>query len=146
VLRGKHRVTRRPELGASAQRSPTARPAVPRRTWTPDNLQGAEGALEKRASGPLAVLKRAGQQALRSRALRQQATQSRARSEQPGVVDALWWWVVGGGGPTRRRRAGRAGGGEYAKRRCGRGAWARHWEGAPVRTLWGAVEAGGTDL
>jgi len=91
------------------------------------NLHGAEGALEERASGPLAALKRSrGFRALRQQAGRCASTQpphSLARSEQPrGVVGALWRWVVvGGGGRTRRRRAGRCGGAGYAKR-CGRGA------------------------
>ena len=51
------KASRRHELGASAQRSPTARPsrrAV--RTWTPVNQHGAEGELKQRASVLLAVL------------------------------------------------------------------------------------------
>jgi len=122
--------SRRHELGASAQQSPTARPsrrAV--RTWTPVNQHGAEGALEQRASGALAVLKGAGavcQQALRSRALRQQATAHVVGTKRAaaGVVGALWRVVVCGGGRTKRRSAGRAGGAGYAKR-CG----ARRGEG-----------------
>ena len=103
-------------------------------------LHGTEGALEKRASAPLAAQKRCRGSAPAGRALRQHATaHSQARSAQPrGVVGALWWRLVGvgGGGRTRRRSAGRGGGGGYAKRRCGRGAAkGRGW----VRTLLGAV-------
>jgi len=143
-LRGKHRASRKRELGgARAQRSPAARPAVPCRTWTPVNLHGAEGALVDRASAPLAVLKRAGGVvpagsvhacSRTSRALRLSthatapvAGSKRAAAGRGGRAVAGWWLaevVVA----QRRRCAGaaveqdmRSGGAGAARRREGAG-------------------------
>jgi len=144
---GKPQALRKRELGGAGRAARRASPC-PQCRATPAHrlhLHGAEGELEERASGPLAVLKRAGalcQQALRSRALRQHAT---APSRWLEARSRGAWWarcggvVVGGGGRTGWRSAGRSGGGGYAKWR-GAGA-ARAGKGL-VRTLLGAVGTG----
>ena len=139
TLPGKPPASRKRELGANAQRSPAARPAVPCRTWTPVNLHGAEGALEERASVLLAVQKRAGalcQQALRSRALRQQATAhvagtKRAAVGRGGCAAACGRLaeVVAQGGGALGAAVEQSEAAVRARRRQGRAGW--------VRTLWG---------
>jgi len=107
--------------------------AQPCRTCTPANLHGAEGALEERVSGALAVLKRAGALCLQC-ANRPVACSKRAAAGRGGRAVARGRWLAWEEvvAQARRRSAGRGGvqseAAARARRRQGRG-WVRSLSG-----------------